>query len=36
MAPLPFFTAISLLLRAKLKGTKARIPFFFAHKFKVV
>jgi len=36
MAPLPFFKSIRLLMTAKLKGSQANIPFFFAHKFKVV
>jgi uncharacterized protein (DUF362 family) len=36
MAPMPFLKSIKLLLQAKLNGTQARIPFFFAHKFKVV
>ena len=35
MAPLPFFQSIKLLALAKLHGSQARIPFFFAHKFKV-
>ena len=36
MAPLPFFTAIKLLALSKLHGSQANVPFFFAHKFKVV
>jgi len=36
MAPLPFFRSIKLLLQSKLRGSQARVPFFFAHKFKVV
>jgi uncharacterized protein (DUF362 family) len=36
MAPMPFFKSMKLLTIAKLRGTQARIPFFFAHKFKVV
>jgi hypothetical protein len=36
MAPMPFFKSIKLLLQAKINGTQARIPFFFAHLFKVV
>jgi uncharacterized protein (DUF362 family) len=36
MAPMPFLRSIKLLLIAKLRGTQARIPFFFAHKLKVV
>ena len=36
MAPLPFFTSLKLLLLAKLKGSQASVPFFFAHKIKVV
>ncbi|MCL2604773.1 MAG: DUF362 domain-containing protein [Defluviitaleaceae bacterium] len=36
MAPMPFLKSIKLLLQAKINGTQARIPFFFAHKFKVV
>jgi uncharacterized protein (DUF362 family) len=36
MAPMPFLRSIRLLLTAKIKGTQARIPFFFAHKLKVV
>ena len=36
MAPQPFLQSIKLLTLAKLHGTQANIPFFFAHKFKVV
>jgi len=36
MAPMPFFKSIRLLATARLYGTQARIPFFFAHRFKVV
>ena len=36
MAPLPFFKSIKLLLLSKLHGSKAMVPFFFAHKVKVV
>jgi uncharacterized protein (DUF362 family) len=36
MAPMPFLKSIKLLMQAKINGTQARIPFFFAHKFKVV
>jgi hypothetical protein len=36
MAPMPFFKAIKLLLLSKLHGSQANVPFFFAHKFKVV
>jgi len=36
MAPLPFFRSVRLLMLAKLRGSQARVPFFFAHKFKVV
>ena len=36
MAPLPFFKSVRLLATAKLRGSKANVPFFFAHKFKVV
>jgi len=36
MAPLPFFKSIRLLLLSKLRGSQANVPFFFAHKFKVV
>jgi uncharacterized protein (DUF362 family) len=36
MAPMPFLRSIKLLLIARIRGTQARIPFFFAHKFKVV
>ena len=36
MAPLPFFKSIKLLALAKLHGSQANIPFFFAHKVKVV
>jgi hypothetical protein len=36
MAPMPFARSMKLLAIAKINGTQARIPFFFAHKFKVV
>jgi len=36
MAPLPFFKSIKLLLLSKLKGSQAMVPYFFAHKKKVV
>ena len=36
MAPLPFLKAIKLLLLSKLHRSQANVPFFFAHKFKVV
>ena len=36
MAPFPFLKSIKLLLQAKLHGSQANVPFFFAHKFKVV
>jgi len=36
MAPLPFFTSLKLLLQAKMHSSQANIPFFFAHKRKVV
>lgn len=36
MAPFPFLKSIRLLLQAKLRGSQANVPFFFAHKFKVV
>lgn len=36
MAPFPFFKSVRLLLQAKLRGSQANVPFFFAHKFKVV
>ena len=36
MAPLPFFQSIRLLALSKLRGSQARVPFFFAHKWKVV
>jgi len=36
MAPLPFFKSVKLLLLAKLHGSQANVPFFFAHRFKVV
>jgi uncharacterized protein (DUF362 family) len=36
MAPMPFLRSIKLLTIARLRGTQARIPFFFAHKRKVV
>lgn len=36
MAPLPFFKSIKLLLLSKLHGSQAMVPFFFAHKVKVV
>ena len=36
MAPLPFFKSIKLLLLSKMNGSQANVPFFFAHKFKVV
>jgi hypothetical protein len=36
MAPMPFLKSIKLLIQARLHGTQARIPFFFAHKRKVV
>ena len=36
MAPLPFFTSIKLLALSKLHGSQANVPFFFAHKLKVV
>ena len=34
--PVPFAQTVSLLLQAKLHGTKANVVFAFAHKFKVV
>lgn len=34
--PCPFLKSVKVLAIAKLKGTKARIPFFYAHKIKVV
>ena len=36
LAPLPFFKSIKLLLLSKLHGSQANVPFFFAHKVKVV
>ena len=36
MAPMPFLKSIKLLLLSKLHGSKANVPFFFAHLFKVV
>jgi len=36
MAPFPFFKSLRLLLQSKLNGSQANVPFFFAHKFKVV
>jgi len=36
MAPMPFLRSIKLLLLSKLHGSQANVPFFFAHKFKVV
>ena len=36
MAPLPFFTSVKLLTIAKLRGSKANVPFLFAHKIKKV
>jgi len=36
MAPLPFFKSVKLLLLSKLKGSKAMVPYLFAHKKKVV
>jgi len=36
MAPMPFFKSIRLLLTSKLRGSQANVPFFFAHKLKVV
>ena len=36
MAPLPFLRSIRLLAMSKLRGSQANVPFFFAHKFKVV
>jgi len=36
MAPLPFFKSIELLLLSKLNGSQANVPFYFAHKIKVV
>jgi uncharacterized protein (DUF362 family) len=36
MAPQPFFTAIKLLFLSKIHGSKANVPFFFAHKIKRV
>jgi len=36
MAPFPFFKSLKLLLQSKLHGSQANVPFFFAHKFKVV
>ena len=36
MAPLPFLKSVQLLIMAKLKGSQASVPFFFAHKVKVV
>jgi hypothetical protein len=36
MAPLPFFQAIRLLGLSKLNRSQANVPFFFAHRIKVV
>jgi uncharacterized protein (DUF362 family) len=36
MAPLPFFKSLKLLALSKLHISQAKIPFFFAHKIKVV
>jgi len=36
MAPLPFHRSVKLLILSKLRGSQARVPFFFAHKVKVV
>jgi uncharacterized protein (DUF362 family) len=36
MAPLPFFKSLKLLALSKLHGSQANVPFFFAHKVKVV
>jgi hypothetical protein len=36
MAPFPFLKSVKLLLQAKMNGSQANVPFFFAHKFKVV
>jgi len=36
MAPLPFLKSIRLLALSKLHGSQANVPFFFAHKVKVV
>jgi hypothetical protein len=36
MAPLPFHRSVKLLIQSKLRGSQARVPFFFAHKMKVV
>jgi len=36
MAPAPFLTSIKLLLLSKLHGSRSTVPFFFAHKVKVV
>jgi len=36
MAPMPFFKAIKLLVLSKLHRSQAKVPFFFAHKVKVV
>ncbi|MCL1865168.1 MAG: DUF362 domain-containing protein [Spirochaetes bacterium] len=36
MAPLPFFKSLKLLTLSKLHGSQANVPFFFAHKVKVV
>jgi len=36
MAPMPFLRSIKLLLLSKIHGSKANVPFFFAHMFKVV
>ena len=36
MAPMPFLKAIKLLLLSKINGSQANVPFFFAHKVKVV
>ena len=36
MAPLPFLKSIKLLALSKLHGSQAMVPFFFAHKIKVV
>ena len=36
MAPLPFFKSVVLLIKAKFRGSQASVPFFFAHKVKVV
>jgi len=35
-APQSFFKSIKLLALAKLNGSQANVPFFFAHRFKVV